>query len=221
MNDCPTPLASSTTTGPLLNRVRDAMVQLPQQDARQFIPRGDILRLITPDSVENFLSDHENECPRFRKERSEIVNYVCGLEIRTSKPARHLFAILLIIGEPHLILDSLKSDVDDSNLPLAQSGLHTTSLSLTREDGSLVTVFEKWTPAQRQAFYKVQWCICVPYFNYVPDDCMFIDSHPILRLHDSAILPWVEQDLIHDNTCEISRVKIHPAHHNFDAEVSP
>lgn len=197
------------------------MVRVPQQDARQFIPNGELSQLITPDSVGNFLSDHENECPRFRKERSEIVNYVCGLKTRTSKPARRLFTILLIIGEPHLILDSIESDVDDSNLPLAQSGIHPASLSLMREDGSLVEVFEKWTSAQRQAFYEIQWCVCVPEFGHVPSNCLFIDSHPILRLHDSAILPWVEQDLIHDNTCEISRVKIHPAHHSFDVEVSP
>lgn len=174
---------------------------------------------MTSNNIEAYILTSEH--PILRKRCSDIINYVCG---RPKSDASGIFAVLLLIENPQLILDFMEEGINDLDLPLCLSESeknHLTQYYLDKKvNDSLTPIkrFDEWGSVQRFAFFNHQWWVKLPVFeqNYSKS----LDAHPAIRLHDATILPWIDHKPIYHKNSEVVRVKIHDAHHNFEPEVS-
>lgn len=178
------------------------------------MPNDAIEGLITPDNVEAYLlaSDHYV----FRDHQFDLVNFVCG---NPKSQASRIFAVLLLIGSPQLIVDFMEEKITDLDLPLClrdnKEGRSPEYFLDKKVGSSLIAIerFNKWQSVQRYAFYTNQWCMNSPVFERNTSE--LLDGQTVIQLHDYTILPWIEYKPIHRGNSKISRVRIHHAHHNF------
>ncbi|KAH8811206.1 kinase-like domain-containing protein [Xylogone sp. PMI_703] len=181
-----------------------------------FLPDDKLGEIIQAELVRGYLLAHPRE--KLRKNCLEIVDYVCGSRLNARGLSRRIFAILLIIDKPALILDFLREGIDDGDLPLLKITLDGEEYILARKVGDIsqpIEAFRQWSYAKRLAFYNTQWRVQLPVFLKGKRS---IKYHPVHRLNSEAVLPWTDYEQTYDGNSEVIRVKIHCAHHRFDAE---
>lgn len=211
--------SGSNSELPLPTRLKDAVVQCPYDADLEFLPNDALNNIVTAENIENYIATSED--PTLRDRCSDIAKFVCG---NPDRDASGIFAVLILIEHPQLIVDFMEENINDSDLPLWKRGNETkyiTGYYLDKKLGNTfipIRLFDKWGSVQRFAFFKHQWWVKLPVFEEHIGDSL--DSHPIIRLHNSTILPWTEHEPIYHKNSEVVRVSIHDAHHNFQSEVS-
>lgn len=195
-----------------------------------FLPDDKLVEIMTVENVQHYLFNSGNI---FYEHHSEIVEHICGQAGRSNsrRASRRIFAILLLMKEPQLILDFVEQGIDDGDLPLIKIRADSSSdsdssmdddeddyLARSTSDGPIIIKkFCKWTPAQRETFYINQWRVQVPILlkgRHIPD------FHPVHRFDKDIILPWIEYEEHYSGNSDVSRVKIHKAHAQLGVSVS-
>lgn len=185
----------------------------------EFLPNDALKDIVTAENIKNYIATSED--PTLRNRCSEIIKFVCG---NPDRDASGIFAVLILIEHPELIVDFMEENINDSDLPLWRRENETKYITGYYLDKKLgndfvpIRLFDKWGSVHRFAFFKHQWWVKLPVFE--EHNSNSLDSHPIIRLHNSTILPWTEHKPIYHKNSEVVRVSIHDAHHNFQSEVS-
>lgn len=204
---------------PLATRLKNSTIQCAYDSSQSFLPNDAIEDIITPENVEAYIfaSDHDV----LRDHHFDVVNFVCG---NPKSQACRIFAVLLLIDYPQLIMDFMEENISDLNLPLClrdSENSHFAEYCLDKKVGnSLIAIerFNEWRSEQRYAFYKHQWWVNSPVFGR--NTSKLLDDQTVIHLHNSTILPWIEYEPIHARDTDVVRVRIHHAHHTFGSEVS-
>lgn len=203
---------------PLRTRLQYSVLQCPQDTSLAFVPNDSLDSIMTPGNIEEYISTSEHL--KLRNRCSDIIKFVCG---NPDFKASRVFAVLLLIEHPQLIVDFMEERISDRDLPLRlrdKEKSHFTLYCLDKKVGeSLIPIkrFDEWESVQRYAFYNHQWWVKLPFFE--KSTSKSLDAHPAIQLHNSSILPWIEYKPIYDRNSDVVRVKIHNAHHRFEPEV--
>ncbi|KAI0593981.1 kinase-like domain-containing protein [Biscogniauxia sp. FL1348] len=198
---------------PLFSRLQSALHPCAYGEKPTFLPDDKISEVITAEHVENYLLNCGDE--RLRAASARVTEYVCGSEQTRSC---RIFALLLIIEEPHLILDVMAARISDYHLPLLSVNDGTKENRLVQKVDtakSVIKQFDKWGFVRRFAFLNNQWRVMLPVFT---KGRQVLRDHPVHQLEREAILPWIDYERIYNGNSEVVRVKIHHAHHKFVAE---
>lgn len=202
-------------------------------NAKTFLPDDKLAEIMTTENVKNYLSNSAKKS--LREHHIRIVGHVCGQTGRsnTRRESRRIFAILLLIREPCLILDFVEQGIDDSDLPLSIIRDNSSSFGLegsvdgdednylarsTSDGPIIIRGFCQWQYIQRETFYNNQWRVQIPIFRRVRRQTP--DVHPIHTFGNDVILPWTECEEYYDGNSVISRVKVHKAHSQLGFRVS-
>lgn len=173
---------------------------------------------MTAENIEEYISTSGHLVLRNRC--SDIIDFVCG---KPESKASGIFAVLLLIEHPGLIVDFMEEKITDNDLPLClrnQEKSHFTQYCLDKRVGNSfipIESFDRWESMQRFAFSSHQWWVKLPVFERSTSKSL--DAHPAIRLHNSSILPWIEHKTIYRQNSDVVRVRIHDAHHKFQPEV--
>lgn len=203
----------------LTARLRDSVLQCPHDSSLAFLPNDSLDNIMKPGNIKEYISASEH--PTLRNRCSDIIKFVCG---NPELKASGVFAVLLLIDNPELIVDFMEERISDRDLPLClrdKGTSHFTQCCLDKKvDESLIPIkrFDKWGYVQRFAFYNHQWWVKLPVFE--KNVSKSLDAHPAIQLHNSSILPWVEYKPIYQQNSDVVRVRIHDAHHRFEPAVS-
>lgn len=192
---------------------------------------------MTTENIQQYLSSSKNRA--LREHAARIIKHVCGQTERSStrSESRRIFAILLLIQEPCLILDFIDHGIDDSDLPLSIIRQNCSSFAsadtmddeedddeddyLARSTSAghiIIKGFCQWKYTQRETFYQNQWRIQIPIFRRVRRQTP--EVHPIYTFGNDVILPWTEYEEHYDGNSVVSRVKVHKAHSQLISGVS-
>ncbi|KAG8162572.1 hypothetical protein KVR01_008337 [Diaporthe batatas] len=162
---------------------------------------------MTTENVQNYLL---NSGSAFDKYQDQILEHVCGHTERSHarRATRRIFAILLLMEEPRLIMDFVEQGIDDGDLPLSKVRIvHNSTdgdigdyLARSTNDGPIIIErFFEWT----------YWQVQAPIFR---KGRQAADSHPVHIFGKDVILPWTEYEEHYSGHSDVFRVKIHNAH---------
>lgn len=232
-------LNRDTTIGVSRSRALPKLIQKALQtckdngNARSFLPEDKLAEIMTTENVRNYLLISAKSS--LREHHITITEHVCGQPGRSNsrRESRRVFAILLLIQEPCLILDFIDQGIDDSDLPLSMIRDNSSSFGsestvdddeddyLARSTSSgpiIIKGFCRWQFAQRETFYNNQWRVQIPIFRKLRRQTP--ELHPIHTFDNDIILPWTEYEEHYDGNSVVSRVKVHKAHSQLVSGVS-
>ncbi|ETS84620.1 hypothetical protein PFICI_02645 [Pestalotiopsis fici W106-1] len=150
-------------------------------------------------------------CTRIRKQNGRRTGYI------------RIFAILVLIDQVRYIVDFLNELITDADLPLRPSPYHPLGSNLVMRNSddddvdSVLICFEDWKPEDMDNFIGQQEKLISPRFR------MRGDQLCLHRLPSNTILPFVEcgRKAYLGGFGRVSKVKIHPAHCDFDPRTLP
>lgn len=179
---------------------------------KSFLPESEIKRLITAESIEEYCVTYPDFTGKIGT--ADITNYVCG-----DRPARKVFAILVLLNEPNstLLRDVISEKIRDEHLPLQRNRSRDTGFDLMASNSSrgVIQKFKGWTNPQREAFDSLQWRVLSPVledFRLDRPETPGWDQ----ELDSRIIMPWIEYNkLDFMGNSEIIRVRVPPSHIGF------
>jgi hypothetical protein len=194
--------------GPSLNEFLTAqLVVSPTDSTKYYLPLNVLNATFDRELVGLFAGDDG--------QRERLCNYVCGnlKGERTSRTARRILAVLILIERPMDILSFMAENVFDDELPLVRYDQKGALFSLRGANGFwLTTNFGNWKVNDIRQFDEFQWSTMSPFFSQSEG------GKPLIyHLHERVILPWIDWQEASDQGgfSVIHHVQIHPAHHNF------
>lgn len=208
----------SVQTPPLDELLKRALHICPYKENSTFLPIDELAKVMKAEHVEDYLVHHERE--ELRANCSQIMEHVCGQpgQSNTRGTSCRIFAILVLIEMPSKILDVIKENLSDKDLPFHREiGSQDRHLA-KNTDGGLVRIhaFSGWTYSQRNTLYQDQWRVQAPVFL---KGSRSLNEHPVHRLHKKAIFPWTKYERVYDGNSEVVRVNIHKAHSRLGSGV--
>ena len=199
-----------------------------KKDGEYFFPINSIQKTLTSYKVRQVLKKTFSKLST--AELDQLTLDICGAPrgmTTGGQPHRtcrqRLFAILLLGEKPQCIRCFVECGVDDNDLPLVafrspkntQADI-TKSLTLyTRSDVEFkraVKCFDNWQTFHREWFVDHQYAVLSPFFDLDPGNvCLYL-------LPSEIVLPFIEsEEVVVGGQASVSKVLIHPAHHNFRA----
>lgn len=199
------------------------------RDDRSFLPKGELIRLITPDSVARELATELRDIltPAQIRAYADVVCAETTVERNGKeviKSYRKIFALLVIAELSSMILLFLEEDVSDLDLPLTP--IKSPGIKGFSRKGSDIPLscfdHDRWSPMKLHNFHDHQWKMLATYFKH---DARGDVKHYVLR--DRHILPFVALDEAGEHDTEVIggygrvfMVHIHQDHHNFPDDTS-
>lgn len=215
-------------TNSLQSQLNSVFQESPYVGKRSFLPSDDLKRIITVPSVTQYCSTYA--AATLKDETSKIIAYVFGSEGDEGKysgDARQVFAILVLIDRPSLIPGVVAENIRDHDLPLAQCSKRGTEFQLSKRSKSLrpLECLRKWGMSDRRAFDDIQYEVNVPVFRLFEQNNTFFPPGQFVakKLDNRSVLPFTYCDTkkqIVSGSSRVVRVQIHPAHHDFNKQVS-
>ena len=192
------------------------------RDDQSFLPKRDLFRLITPESVARELSNVLGVSFTAAQIKSLAQSVCTETEIKQNgktkiKSFRKIFALLVIAEASSTIprfLDENVSDLDLPLIPIKAPGIR--GFSRKNSTNPLIC-FERWSPMKLRNFHDNQWRMLAAFFSH--DGSGDVKHY---KLQDQHILPFVASSGKGDDDVEIRggygrvfMVHIHGDHHNF------
>jgi hypothetical protein len=200
VSDSQTPVKSS-----LREQLYSARKEAGKNSAKYFIPRNEINRLVTKDSILEVLRKDVKETHTATLSR---------MAENVFESAPKLFAILAACGMEHKIGDFLAEGISDKDLPFSKTrNSDIMKVFRTRTNGNTDQSFSHYSQRQFEIFCQVQWEYLAPFFGKADGAVPF---H--YELDDECILPFVDDTAVEKKIVgeggygRVWRVKIHPAH---------
>ncbi|KAI0153422.1 hypothetical protein BJ166DRAFT_616600 [Pestalotiopsis sp. NC0098] len=195
------------------------------KSAKRFIPYDTIRTTLTEGRVRSVL----RQTPTFKETPPEVIDIVAHTICVVSQINGYrtsyirIFAILVLMDRVSCIQDFLNEPVADADLPLRFSpkemwGSNLVLKNSDEDDDPPLQCFEDWDPEDMDRFLERQDKLTSPRLR------MRGDRLCLHRLRSDIILPFIEcnYDKAHIGAFgTVSRVKIHPAHCDFDPSTLP
>ncbi|KAK0724957.1 kinase-like domain-containing protein [Lasiosphaeris hirsuta] len=188
-----------------------------------FFPRGTLERIITKKAVIDTIKTENRHLSDEEVER--YAAQVCRVRLPNGKESsyRKIFAILIMLRRGRDIILFVDDNLCDADLPLeavtvhanpnANMGFKFVNMRRRKSRDTPLRCLQKWGYIDHERFGELQWGTIAPFFG--KGDRRHARFY---QLSENDILPWIEeQSLVHQGGFSfISRVKIHPSHHNFE-----
>ncbi|RWA13207.1 hypothetical protein EKO27_g1899 [Xylaria grammica] len=212
----------SALSDPILNLTRVPLQQrlLAERQRRGkefFLPSKRVESLIHPQNVAEELTIclHRIIDPRGIQ---DVAKTVCAIPAAEAKSYRKIFAILTIIEKMDAILEFIRGGIHDGDLPFTKlevdgkPGIFKLGRKLHDAKGAQpLKCFAGFSLMNLINFEEYQWAVLALIFDRPRRKDV---KH--YYLEDQAILPFIqEQEVSGGGFGQISRVDIHPDHHNF------
>lgn len=224
-------MASLPPLGPkyeLQKEILDARQQTRDNEGqiKKFVSKAKLRGVITVDAVTRELTRTSANChPRLSTEQiKSYAKTVCvateeGQKGKTKiKSFRKIFALLVLVEAVPSIVDFIREDVTDQDLPLSLVKHERTDEVYRKgeENHIPLSCFNDWSPLKLENFLSYQWWLLATYFS-PPDDDGVVKNY---KLQDEHILPFVTPGnaLGHYKTGgygKVIMVQIPSDHHNF------
>ncbi|KAK4185074.1 kinase-like domain-containing protein [Podospora australis] len=211
------PMASDGQT--LMERLLRIRCHSGASDGPLFFPRGLVERLIQEDVVVEALQEEKGYIGKLLKrdildsDIEQIARTVC----RPDRGFRKIFAILALLERERDIVLCIEDKLTDADLPLDAVPTDHTGLVVKmrrRSDPKTdLPCLKRWGPKAHENFDKEQWAMVAPFF--AKSKSRYAKFY---ELSKKDVLPWTEiNSTVHQGGySSISRVTIHPNHHNFE-----
>jgi hypothetical protein len=186
-------------------KLRKALVASEAAPGSYFLPARTLERTVTRESVREELGP--------RAEAEYYSRMVCPDPGDSHHSLRRIFAILVLIEQLHLIETFINESLDDGNLPLLLRERDDDSwLKTMYINGRELVSFCAWSQFLLDSFDHYQWFLLAPQFKFLDENGRI----PSTKLPSRTILPFTSLETkTTGNYGTITRVAIHPAHHNF------
>lgn len=193
------------------------------KNTKRFIPYDKLRDTLTESCVRSILL----QTPAFEGTPPEVIDITAHTICVVSQINGHrtsyirIFAILVSMGQVKYIQDFLNEPIADADLPLRLSSKEQWESNLVmkssdEDDEPPLRCFEHWDPEDMDRFLERQDKFTSPRLR------MRGDRLCLHRLPSNMILPFVECNDTHiGGFGTVSKVKIHPAHCDFDASTLP
>jgi hypothetical protein len=203
-------------------QLREAIVESAGPSKREFIPIGQQRKLVNRTTVRHLL---EMGYPRISsRELEQYVLSVCGIQDNpNTSDGQHnsnlrckIFAILALIDQIHRIVDFIKEDVWDNDLPLKPIR----NPKKDESSSAAPATFPKgWSESDVGLFCNYQWLVLAPFLScraHLQNE----DAIPFYNFAYDTPLPFIDQNkprfLLDFNPYgHMYYPKIHPDHHDF------
>lgn len=203
-------------------------------ESKWFIPLDELDRIIAEDSVKT-----EVESWDIFSDQDDIIRLVHDI-IRvhsfydksglndSSEPSgqkrftrQKLFAILILIGKPQIIIELVNAGIYDAHLPFRYTDGRMKIQRSTNKDLTTIYSFEKWNNRDFDLFQMYQWYMLAPRFNFRSKDVPIVHRYLLDKM---TPLPFVNDEhrpsmYREDGAVRgvtngvVRRVRIHPAHY--------
>jgi hypothetical protein len=208
---------TSLTLEELCSDLRNAISNVSGHDGNlpKFLPIDMLRKIISNDVIAILLQDLPNLS---QEEIEHLQKEVTGSDTR-ERSMRRVFAILIWIGKPETITVFVKEDVRDVDLPLRIGWRNETrSYEFRRRkdkngsNGRVLKPLRKlWTSNHVEEFDGKQFIVTIPFFNLGDYRPTFYHLN-----YNNLILPFIQKSIpVAGGNGAVSRVKIHPAQHNY------
>ncbi len=198
-----------------------ALVPSPVDETQYFLPRGALESILNSSAVDRCLREHMPNA--HDGEICSITDYICGAETdqapstTSSRGARKLFTVLVLMKEPARIADFYREGLRDEHLPFRRSGVHSADFRLARDGQVPIEALESWSSLELRQFDNYQWYMLAPSFSHEKGEkALHYD------LSDGTVLPVIEYGVVSSKDGRVPAVdkaRIHPDHHDFHGTV--
>jgi hypothetical protein len=205
---------------PLVNRLLELRTPSGQCNGAFFYPRAELEALITPKEVAQVIAQGRRSLEIVKKTLTddEIDEYAARacldtLHDGTKVSYKKVFATLLFIRQGWDIVLFIDEHLHDGELPLEAVTVTGTLRMRHKSDPEAdLPCLSHWDPLAHHYFEQNQWSLLAP-FLAKGDNCAWF-----YQLSGKDVLPWTSKDscVREGGYGSISRVKIHPNHHNFE-----
>ncbi|KAK4160433.1 hypothetical protein QBC43DRAFT_325508 [Cladorrhinum sp. PSN259] len=202
-------------TRPIVERLLSLRCRPKGPRGPSFYPKGAVEALIAPEMVAKEIRAGRGNLDRPLSD-DDIQLYarsVCKENPR-GRSYKQMFALLLLLHRSWEIVLFVDAKLCDSDLPLVavprdqDTGLFT--LRNRKNLQSEIQCLKSWELIDHENFERDQWSMLAPWFTQGDDRAN------LYQLTDKDIMPWVyEKEAADFNSSVLSKVKIHPSHHNF------
>ena len=196
-------------------------------ERKKFLPNDALDGIITKERVRQELGRQMSTPPKeldtLTDEIWEVMTPSASKSRGKETTRRKIFAILGLMDKVKDIIDFIRDELYDSDLPfeLVDGPRPLLRLYGKVKEGSTnrIPLFDKWKPHELESFHNYQWGLMAPYFQLITEADRRVLHY---NLRDGIILPFIE-DVEQDTATgdrkkggfgDVWRVKIHPAHHN-------
>lgn len=190
-----------------------------------YFPRGVLEQIIVEETVIAVLSELKRSSSKpFDEDIQSYARKICQApghsnEVGPIKSYRKIFTILVLVESSHKILDFIKHELSDEDLPLKRLPMdkEESTFGLRRDSNHDEPLHQDcFNPRMEmfsENFYKYQWTTLATYFAKGQNKKVWL--YPLL---EEDILPWTEEErrIGSGGFSEVYQVHIHPSHHNFD-----
>lgn len=219
-------IANNCTIERIQQELRSSSRVSKHKTRRWFIPYDKLRDILTRRRIRSILL----QTAIFRSTPSKILDIIArSICARVRKPNGRrtgyvrIFAILVLIDQVQYIGDFLNEFITDADLPLQPSPNHSLGSNLVMRNSDdddsdpPLRCFENWRPEHMDNFIGQQEKLISPRFR------MRGDQLCLHRLRSNTILPFVEcgDKAFFGGFGRVSKVKIHPAHCDFDPRTLP
>ncbi|KAF4964807.1 hypothetical protein FSARC_7299 [Fusarium sarcochroum] len=160
---------------PIKTLLKDALKSEKLNEEKQYIPREQLVTICNPQAVYSELQQHFND-----QQAQDYARYTCN----PKKPARRIFAILVLINHIEFVPKFKDAGIVDDDLPFTGSEEQRELWSRHSTEGEPIQFFDYSTDAEMmREFYVKQWWEQAP-----PHGEDHISGQPA-HFRDS-IIPW-------------------------------
>lgn len=206
--------------GTLIKRLLTTRCKSARPKDAWFFPRGSVEAIITEEEVAKVIAGGRRhlEVPLTDNAISDYARRVCREQLPdgTESSYRKMFAILVLMERGWEIVLFVDEGICDANLPLkavdtGDDGLPPT-MRLESDPDTDLACMRDWGLMAHENFERWQWAMLAPFFARGKRRQAWF-----YELSARDVLPWTsEQSSLYQGGygC-ISKVEIHPSHHNF------
>lgn len=195
--------------------------------SKDFLPLDRLEQLVTRDAVREALKAH---FPGILSSQLDFcTDYICRRRMVQTHPPRHvkyasrqrLFTILAMCAKLDRLGFFIEAQISDHDLPFIRPRESPGELCSKYDTSKAISCSNGWTYPELNAFDHTQWQVISPYFSKPSKTSGEKATH--YQLHPMDILPFIddnneglEQKVVPGGQSQVFKIKIHPAHHNFD-----
>src|SRR5579871_1983024 len=176
----------------LYQQLKECLLECPLEGQKMFLPLSDLNEKITRDSVKGQLPCLETFCHR-------------NLPNKILQQAKKVFAILVLMYEPHKIKGLLQDGLTDDQLPLQAKKINNNNV-VESVHGKIFKSFNTWrNEARVEDFLEKQWLVQAPVFDPT-------GKHFVLDLKCALPFKCIDQKAEKGALSIVYKGTLHPAH---------